>query len=138
VSTQGSSWARYAALYAVVFAVLGTLDAAWLGWIATEFYRAELGPLMRETVRIVPAALYYLLYPVAVVVLALTPPPPRARSALIRGAVLGLAAFGVYDLTNLAILQGYSVRMAAVDMAWGGFATALASVGAHRLVSVRH
>jgi uncharacterized membrane protein len=123
--------------YAVVFGVLGALDAAWLGWLAADFYRAELGPLLSESVRVVPAALYYLLYPVAVVVLVLNPRPASGRVALTRGVVLGLAAFGVYDLTNLAILRGYSVRMTIVDMAWGGVATALACVVAHRLVIAR-
>jgi uncharacterized membrane protein len=126
--------ARIIAAYAVALLTLCVLDGLWLGWIARDFYRQQLGPLMTDNVRAVPAALYYLLYPAVVVYLALTPTARSTAQAAMRSAVLGLAAFGVYDLTNLAILRGYGVTLAAIDMAWGGFATALAGTAAYRLV----
>jgi uncharacterized membrane protein len=126
--------ARIIAAYAVALLILCLLDALWLGWIARDFYKQQLGTLMTDNVRVVPAALYYLLYPAVVVYLALTPPARSTANAAMRSAVLGLAAFGVYDLTNLAILRGYSMTIATVDMAWGGFATALAGTAAYRLV----
>ena len=125
------------AAYAVTLVVMGALDALWLGWLAIDFYRRELGPLMTDSVRIVPAALYYLLYPVAIVVLALTPRPATLGSAALRSAVLGAAAFGVYDLTNLATLRGYSVSMTIVDMLWGSFATTLGGSAAYAFVIAR-
>jgi uncharacterized membrane protein len=126
--------ARFLAAYAVALATLCLLDGLWLGWVARDFYRHELGALMADNVRIVPAALYYLLYPAVVVYLALTPIATSPVQATVRSAVLGLAAFGVYDLTNLALLRGYSLTMTAVDMAWGGLATAVAGTAAYRLV----
>ena len=125
------------AAYGTVFAVMGALDAVWLGWLARAFYQRELGALMTDSVRVVPAALYYLGFPAAIVFLALTPPPASLAAAVVRSAVLGLAAFGVYDLTNLAILRGYTVTMTVVDMAWGTFATALGGGAAYRFVVSR-
>jgi uncharacterized membrane protein len=116
---------RFFAACGVALVVMGVLDALWLGWLARDFYTRELGPLMANPVRIVPAALYYLLYPVAVVYLALTPLPAGRGEAVLRSAALGLTAFGVYDLTNLATLRGYSLSMTLVDMLWGTFATAV-------------
>ena len=124
---------RFLAAYAVVFAVMGALDAVWLGVIAANFYQQQLGVLMAETVRVVPAALYYVGFPLAVVYLALSNAASLGE-ALRRGAVLGVAAFGVYDLTNLATLRGYTVPMTVVDMAWGTFATALGAGAAYRFV----
>jgi uncharacterized membrane protein len=112
------------AAYGVALVVMSALDGLWLGWLAKDFYREALGPLMTDSVRIVPAALYYLCYPAAIVYLALTPSASLGE-AVLRSAVLGLTAFGVYDLTNLATLKGYSVTMTMVDMAWGTFATAV-------------
>ena len=129
--------ARFLAAWGVAFIVMGVLDGLWLGWLALDFYQRELGPLMTDSVRIVPAALYYLLYPAAIVFLALTPRPASVRSAAVRSAVLGLTAFGVYDLTNLSTLRGYSVAMTAVDMAWGTFATAAGGTAAYRWVLAR-
>ena len=126
--------ARFLAAWLVAFVVMSALDAVWLGWLAIDFYRRELGPLMTDSVRIVPAALYYLLYPAALVFLALMPAPRSLGQAALRSAVMGLAAFGVYDLTNLATLRGYSVAMTLVDMAWGTFASAAGGAAAYGLV----
>ena len=40
------------------------------------------------------------------------------------GALLGLVAYGTYDLSNWATLQGWSAALALMDMAWGTFLTA--------------
>jgi uncharacterized membrane protein len=137
MTAQRLSLLQYLAAYGVAFVVMGALDAVWLGWLAKDFYKAELGPLMTDSVRVVPAALYYLLYPAAIVALALTPAPGGWPEALLRSALLGVTAFGVYDLTNLAILRGYSLRMTVVDMAWGAFATAVGGSAAYAFVIAR-
>lgn len=124
----------FLAAYAVVLLVMGALDGVWIGWLMLDFYRHELGALMTDSVRVVPAGLYYFGYPLAVVTLALLPASPSVRTAALRSALLGLTAFGVYDLTNLATLRGYTVTMAVVDMAWGTFATAVGGTAAHWFV----
>jgi uncharacterized membrane protein len=65
---------------------------------------------------------------VGLVTLALQPLPPSASTALWRAALFGLVAYGAYDLTNLATLRQWSVKLALVDMAWGTLASALAGV----------
>ena len=42
-------------------------------------------------------------------------------------ALLGLVAYGTYDITNLSTLKGWSVKLAVIDIAWG---TALTAVSA--------
>ena len=127
----------FLAAYGVALVVMGLLDAIWLGWLAIGFYRHELGTLMTDSVRVVPAALYYIGYPAAIVFLALTPKPGSLGSAALRSAVLGAAAFGVYDLTNLATLRDYSLSMTVVDIAWGMFASAAGGSAAYKLVIAR-
>lgn len=127
---------QFLAAYAVALAVVGVLDGLWLGWLAKSFYQEQLGALMTDSVRIVPAAIYYFGFPLVIVYLALMPATSLGEAAL-RSAVLGLAAFGVYDLTNLATLRGYTVLMTVVDMAWGTFATALGGAAAYHFVVSR-
>ena len=50
-----------------------------------------------------------------------------AAQALLYGAVLGLVAYGTYDLTNLAVMKGFTARIAMIDMAWGTALTAAVS-----------
>ncbi len=115
-----------AAAYGVMLLVLGGLDAVWLGWLAIDFYRQHIGTIMAADVRLIPAALFYLAYPLALVYLALWHAPATWAEAARRSGVLGLAAFGVYDLTNLATLQAWTVPVTVVDMLWGTSASALA------------
>lgn len=108
---------------AVVFLVI---DAIWLGLIATSFYRRALGDLMLDQPKLQIAALFYIGYTFAVVLLAAA---PAARSgsltqALFYGAVFGLASYGTYDVTNMSTLKNWPVTMSLVDMAWGTVLTA--------------
>ena len=107
------------------------MDFVWIGVLANGFYRRELGPLLRQhgdklDPRMLPAVLLYALVVAGIILFAL----PRARAGSMLDAVLWSAAFGViaysvYDLTNYATMQGFPLRVAAVDMAWGGVVCAL-------------
>jgi uncharacterized membrane protein len=112
--------------YIAALVVMGVLDVLWLGWLARDFYRAELGDLMATEVRKIPAALFYFAYPAGLVALALTPTPGSMGQAALRAGLLGLVAYGTYDLTNMATLRHWSLKLALVDTAWGTAASALA------------
>lgn len=116
--------------YGVALLVVGLLDGLWLGVVARDFYRRELGDMMVDTVRALPAAVFYFGYPAGLVFLALTPPPAALGEAVFRSAVLGAVVYGVYDMTNLATLKGWSVKLAMVDMAWGTAVAAVAGAAA--------
>jgi len=47
-----------------------------------------------------------------------------------RGALFGLVAYATYDLTNQATLQNWPWLVTAIDLCWGTFLTATATVGA--------
>jgi uncharacterized membrane protein len=125
--------AQFGLAYGVVLVVVVALDAIWLGVFARDLYKREMGGLMSDTVRVLPVALFYLLYPLALVYLALFSAPAGSSEALLRSAALGLAAYGAYDLTNIAIVRGWSVRLALIDWAWGAIAATLAGGAAYRV-----
>jgi uncharacterized membrane protein len=116
------------AYIATVIVFLG-LDAIWLSKIALGMYRQEMGSLLLEKPNLAIAGAFYLLYVGGVVVLAIAPALAEGNwlRALLFGAVLGLVAYGTYDITNLSTLKGYSARLAMIDIAWG---TALTAVSA--------
>jgi uncharacterized membrane protein len=122
--------------YAGSFAVLLVLDAIWLGLVARTFYRDQLGDLMLASPALGIAAIFYLFFTAAVVVLAVLPAVSAASigTALAYGAILGLAAYGTYDITNLATLKNWPVSMSIVDMAWGTFITAMTAAGGYAAV----
>lgn len=105
------------------------LDYLWLAHIAADFYASQLGELMGSP-DLAAVALFYLIYIFGIVLFSVRPAmkTDNAFKALILGALLGLVAYGAYDLSNLATLKGWSRQMTAVDMLWGIFATSIAAV----------
>ena len=108
-------------------ATLLLLDLLWLGVIAAGLYEGWLGPLKRPTVFWPAAGMFYALYigaTVAWAVLGAERPSAAAR----RGALLGLVAYGTYELTNWAILRGWPALMVPIDICWGVVLTSAASL----------
>jgi len=124
--------------YAGTFLTLLVCDGIWLGLVARNFYRDQLGALMLPSPNIAVAALFYLFFAAAVVVLAVLPSllAGSIATALIHGAILGLAAYGTYDITNLATLRNWPLTMSLIDMAWGTLLTGVTAVGVYLAVRI--
>ncbi|MEZ5816997.1 MAG: DUF2177 family protein [Hyphomicrobiaceae bacterium] len=135
MSVTLSSFARAALVSALV---LGLLDAVWIPMIAGPMFKVALGDAMLGTPRLAPALAFYTLYPVGLTLLAVRPAllKQSLQSAILLGATTGALAYGTFDLTNLALLEAYSLRLALVDWAWGTFASS-ASAAAGFLVAQR-
>lgn len=121
------------------FAYLGTaaamlvLDGAWLSFAAKRLYRPLLGDMLADGFRLAPAALFYFLYVSGIVVLAVAPGLAAGKwtVALTRGLVLGLIAYGTYDLTNQATLRQWSGTVTIADMVWGTILTGAAATAGY-------
>jgi uncharacterized membrane protein len=116
--------------YLTVLVVFTAVDFLWLGLVALDFYKKEIGSLMLEKPRLEVAALFYALCAAGMTILVVQPALAAGEwhKAILLGAVFGLCAYGTYDLTNLATLQRWPFRLTLVDMAWGTFLTAIASL----------
>ena len=121
-------WAYIGALLAFL-----VLDGLWLGVLMSSTYKELLGPLMLAQPKWGPAIVFYLLYVLGVVFFVVLPALARAsaRRAALAGAFFGLVAYGTYDMTNWATLQGWSAQLALMDMAWGGLLTCLAALSGY-------
>lgn len=129
---------RFALAYLGALLALIILDGLWLGVLMGSTYKAMLGPLMLDQPRGLPALLFYLLYPLGVAYFAVLPGllSERLGRALSSGALLGLIAYGTYDLSNWATLTGWPGALVALDMAWGVVISAL-SAGAGVFIARR-
>jgi len=116
--------------YALALVVFVVIDLIWLGVIAKDFYFSELRDLIAPQINMAAAGVFYLLYPAGIVVFAVMPGLENqsiARAGIL-GTMLGLMAYGTYDLTNLATVKGWPIKMALVDMVWGGALTGIVAV----------
>lgn len=119
----------YLAAYAGAAALFLVGDALWLGFVARDFYRAQLGELMAPQPNLVAAVAFYVLYVAGLVYFAIAPALGSGgwTTALVSGLLLGLVAYGTWDLTNLAVIRGFPAQIAMVDMGWGAVLTGLAA-----------
>ena len=123
-----SVWAYSGVLLAFLI-----LDGLWLGVLMSSTYKELFGPLMLASPNWGPAAVFYLLYVAGVVFFVVRPALAQgsARRAAVTGAFFGLIAYGTYDMTNWATLNGWSAQLALMDMAWGGLLTCLAALSGY-------
>lgn len=107
----------------------GVVDFVWLSAMASRLYRPVLGDILLEDLRIGPAVVFYLLYPVGIVVFAALPAvkSDSLGAALALGALFGLIAYATYDLTNFATLRNWSFTITVADMAYGAIASTTAA-----------
>jgi len=124
---------RYLLSYVAALLTLCAGDALWIGVLMGDFYKTQLGALMLERPRLDAAAAFYLLYGVGVVAFGVRAGLAAGswRSAAMHSALLGLVAFGTYDLSNLATLKGWAVELTIVDMLWGAVISALAGIAGY-------
>lgn len=128
----------YAIAYLGSFAALLVLDAIWLTTMAKSFYMPRIGHLMAENPNFAIAAVFYLFYTLAVVVLAVVPghESQSLTKALLFGAMFGAAAYGTYDFTNQATLRDWPAIVTVVDIIWGTFLTSVSALGGYFAVKM--
>lgn len=117
-------------LYIVTAGVILVADAIALPTLIKPVFERHIGDILADPIRLAPAAVFYLFYAAAVVWLVSLPALEGANlwRVALNGAVLGAAAYGTYEFTNLATIRGWSWQMVALDLSWGTILTAVAAV----------
>jgi uncharacterized membrane protein len=114
-------------VYGAILPIFLAIDYLWLGIVMSKFYKNELGVLARVsngslTPVLWAAGIVYILIPLGAVLFAL----PRVSqenptsTALLWGFIYGIVLYGVYDMTNYALISKWSLKMSIVDIIWGG------------------
>lgn len=129
--------ALYAGAYVAALVIFAVIDLTWLTLMAGRFYKPILGDIMAANVNLKAAAVFYLFYPVGLVIFAIGPALKTGdlKTAAIMGALFGLFAYGTYDLTNQATLRNWTTSLTLVDMAWGATVSGVAAFAAAWVVA---
>lgn len=131
---------NFAALYGISFVILGVLDFIWLTTMGDSLYRPAMGGMMRDKPNLTPAAIFYVLYVFGLTYLVTWPAffgpalfggsgHVSLVSLAIKAGLFGLVAYGTYNLTGLATINGWPLRLSLIDMAWGTLVTLVTACG---------
>jgi len=124
---------KYLTVYMVVAVTMLVIDMVWLRGIATSWYEEGLGHLLAPKPDLLAAGIFYLMYPLGLVIFGvLSNEDSTPLRAVGMGALFGFFAYATYDLSNLATLRDWPLKLSLLDMAWGTLASGL-SVGAGKL-----
>lgn len=117
-------------LFAIALPVFFAIDMVWLGLIAKDFYRAQIGGLLKPDVNWTAAIIFYLIFIVGLVVFVIMPAVEKGSwtHALFFGALFGFVCYATYDLTNLAVAKDWPFLVTIVDLAWGAVLASSVSI----------
>lgn len=120
-------------LYIIALPIFFAIDMLWLGVISKDFYRAQIGSLMKDNINWTAAIIFYLIFIAGLVLFVILPAVEKNSwsHAVIFGAFFGLICYATYDLTNLAIAKDWPLLVTIVDMVWGAVLAASVSVATY-------
>lgn len=125
----------FARRFLIVLPVFFALDMLWLGVLAKDFYRDQIGTLLKADVNWPAALVFYLVFIAGIVHFVLMPAVEKgsARLAAFNGAAFGFVTYATFDLTSLALIRDWPLAITLVDLAWGTVLTATVSWVAFKL-----
>lgn len=124
------------AQYLTAALAFSAIDFVWLGTVAKGIYADRIGHLLADSPNKVAAVLFYAIFVAGLVFFVIRPALERGSwsYALLAGAFFGLVTYATWDLTNLAVLEGFPVSIVPIDMAWGTFLAASVSLTTYLVV----
>jgi uncharacterized membrane protein len=117
-------------LYLIALPVFFVIDMVWLVLVAKDFYKKQIGFLMKPDINWYAAIIFYLLFIAGLVTFVISPAVEKQSwlHALLFGAFFGLITYATYDLTNLATMKDWPLLVTIVDLIWGTVLAASISV----------
>lgn len=122
----------YVVAYITAALVMGGLDYVWLTNASGPIYHRALGAVMAENPNMTAAVVFYLVYIAGILIFAVRPALASGdwKTAALFGALFGFFAYATYDLTNLATLKVWSLKVSIIDIVWGTFLTGVTASAA--------
>lgn len=116
-------------MYLIALVSFVLVDGIWLAFIAKDLYQKELGYLFSSNPNWLAAIIFYLLFLVGLVYFVINPGIEKEsiKTLLISAALFGLVTYATYDLTNLATVKDWPIKITAIDLVWGTFLSSAVS-----------
>ena len=113
--------ARTLVAYVATLVAFAAIDAVYLASVGGRLFKNTLGDVLAPNFAIPPAVLFYLVFPVGLVIFAVLPSLESGRwtNAALFGALLGFFAYFTYDMTNWATIRNWTSTLSLVDVIWG-------------------
>lgn len=112
----------FLSLYLIAFVLFLGLDYLGLSYIVKPVFETEVGDLLLDELRLLPAFFFYAFFVFGVTWFVSAPAMETGKSLIWvfgSAAFIGAMAYGTYEFTNLATLKDWSWKMVLTDLTWG-------------------
>ena len=108
-------------VFLIALIIFLILDFIWLGLIAKNLYQKEIGTLLKTKFNFLAAFIFYIIFIIALTIFVILPAISNdsLKEVLLLGALFGFVTYATYDLTNLATLEGFTIKIVIIDLLWG-------------------
>jgi uncharacterized membrane protein len=108
-------------IFIIAFVIFFIIDILWLGLFAKNMYQSQIGFILAKKPNWYAAIIFYVLYIVFLMIFAIIPALQKSSlsDAMLYGALYGFITYATYDLTNLATLKNWPLKVTLIDITWG-------------------
>lgn len=112
---------KHLIVYGITLVTFFAVDMVWLGLVAKNLYRDQIGFIMKTEFNWIAAITFYLIFILGLVYFVINPAleSKSILEALLRGMFFGFITYATYDLTNLATLENWPLKITIIDLMWG-------------------
>lgn len=96
-----------------IFVLFILIDLIWINLFAAKKYKTMIKDIQNENMKIkmIPAGVVYICMTLLLLMFG---------SSDIKNFALGFLSYGIYDMTNLSLINKFNQTFAIFDMIWGG------------------
>jgi len=128
--------------FLVVLIILFIIDLPFLNYFMSKKWSIMVQNIQHQSMKInfKSAFVTYLLMAFAIVfyVLPYISEENLFKESILIGGFLGLIIYGIFDLTNLSIIQNYDINIAILDILWGALLFAITTyISKKILISIK-
>jgi uncharacterized membrane protein len=123
-------------VYLITIIVFFITDIIWLAFVAKKVYREQIGFIMADKPNWIAAIIFYAVFILGMVFFVINPAIEKSswRYALFVGLFFGFVTYATYDLTNLATLKDWPIKITIIDLIWGTSLGGFVSLITYKLV----
>ena len=127
-------------IYILILVLFLVIDLPVILWLNKDMYSNMFNKINGNTIgnttnMIIGGIIAYILLALAIYYFIVMPSIETSKennfdyyNIILKGCILGLVIYGVYDGTNLATINNFGLKESIIDMMWGTFLSGLISV----------
>jgi len=128
---------NYIKMYLIALLMFVLVDAVWLT-VSRGLYQKEIGHLLSTSFKLLPAVIFYLLFLVGLVYFVINPAINSGdiKTLIFSALLFGLVTYATYDLTNLATMKDWPVKITIIDLIWGSSLSTIISLATYYIYNL--